>query len=290
MSGAGVPIEIKRNPQSSRHPEKISLTAGGTTSVDEIREPSVQAWVALQRKITQIDEEREKALNAYILKSDPNFVPSEHIQDQHRHLYNEFDTVFPEYLDRTVELEKEAIIARKERYSFADGQNQTNDLHVGKEGTLVYSIVSGANAASELRRETTSAKEVYAITAERAAKTGYKIGAEYSEKYLAGDQPKVQDIIAALERAETVADLHQIEVLPSAQGKGIARALLEVAYLEMAETSRADFVVARVLDKNPSRKNIMRLFEKDGFDKIYCPGDTPPWGEGGYYLLVKKLA
>ncbi len=127
-------------------------------------------------------------------------------------------------------------------YAFAKEGTEKGDIAVGKEGTLIYSRVSGESVAKELK---------YAGTDEQK-----------EEKLL---------LIEKLLKTPEVADIHQIEVLPEFQGKGIAAALLDVAEWDIKDTNKLAFSTARVLFDNPDREKILGLFERSGFKKFYRP-------------------
>lgn len=104
------------------------------------------------------------------------------------------------------------------------------------------------------------------------------------------DPTMIKTLVDKLSKAEVVADIHQIEVLRAAQGKGIASALLNVANWDIIQAKNIPFTIGRVLDTNPEQEKVLTMFEKDGFMKIYCPGETDGRSEGtpNYYLLIKE--
>lgn len=169
---------------------------------------------------------------------------------------------------------EQLAIVRKKRYEFANFTHE--DLMVGKEGTLVYSVVDGERAAGELD----SAIEVV----ETVPKKVWKI--------VPDARPEVLDLKARLARATSVADIHQVEVLPEYQGKGVASALLDVANWDIDQAGGIEFSIARVMNDNPDRDKMLEAFGKAGFKKFFITagwdGRISDHTDFKYYLVVRE--
>jgi GNAT superfamily N-acetyltransferase len=260
ISANGIPVRIKANQESAYYSREISLGIGGMVKMGEIQDPVLQEEAKIQRHI----DERESTLQRDALAR---------VRIQHPEATLEYsdypmtEEMIKRILEENPALHEEiesqkALLAsiRTARYQFGDASK--DDLYVGKEGALIYSLQTGEQGADEL-------KKVLSHT--------HNADSAWIEN--------VDALRARMLQATNVADIHQVEVLPEYQGKGLSKALLDVALWNIEHTqSNIEFTVARVLHNNPDKDKMIAAFKKAGFE-AFMPGQIQ-WDEPTEYTLV----
>lgn len=281
-------MEISSNRESRNHGEKITLSVGGLVQVSELKKDSDAKARAVLDRGTALWEKTHKLVMERLQAAHPeipdNFVFNnglvQPVDDWYAAEKAAVLAEHPEFLDEREQLEKEYAEARKRTYDFTRKDRDKDDLYVGKEGTLVYSEVDGGSVADEIIHER---KRAEACLRDKSG----NVRANYRELEAMPPMSEIEKIVETFKRAGKVIDIHQVEVLPAAQGKGVASALLDVAHWDIDAQKRADVAVARVLEDNPDGRKMLAMFEKHGYNRLYMPGDgdrTP-----NYYLVFKEF-
>lgn len=293
----GIPVEIIGNSESERHANKVTLAVGGIDTIGALNERIHGEETALVNRRHALVDAKTQWVRLRLVEKHPD-APSDFIVDrastsprnmEYFRLEQEFDATHPEETKELIAIEHDIAVARNKYYAFDSGKMK--DLHVGKEGTLVYSMVPGENIAKEILDAMERGKRILAEVKEYpmdAAK--YRVNFRRLQ-----DPPSPEDLkklTDKLLRSGNIVDIHQIEVLPAAQKKGIGSALLDVANWEIEKTHHIPFTIARVLENNPDGEKVIAMFEKEGFVKMYCAGEPGGFSPGipNYWLLVKENA
>lgn len=272
ISDRGVPVKISTHPESRDHADKVTLSVGGIMRLGELEAPALREEARLTREINDTEIALQQKAIAALTARHPDFDAQAWdswpiIQEEMSRLLAED----PATRDALAENRTLRETLRKTRYSF-NKERDKDELIVGKEGALVYSIQGGEGPAYELAKSLAQHQE-YARD-----HNDYVHDAALIER-IATMQEK-------LASATRVADIHQVEVLPEHQGKGIAGALLDAALWELEHNAGVDFTVARILGHNPDGKKMLRAFEKAGFTAFGCSHYEVPGRE--YTLVVRK--
>lgn len=184
-------------------------------------------------------------------------------------LYREYCTLLDNNDPAADEAKALYETVRNKRYQF--GSTDKNDLYVGKEGTLVYSIEDGKEYAYRLRKAHVWKKD---------ANGNSQPDPVWEEKIAA--------IRERIKTSERVADIRQVEVLPEYQGKGIAKALLETAIWDIEHRDKqVEFVVGFVAQHNPDHKKMVAAFKKAGFD-AFDAGQLE-WDDATQWTMVTMV-
>jgi GNAT superfamily N-acetyltransferase len=261
ISKKGIPVEITGNPESECHSNKFSLGAGGMTKLETIHEPSREEENRLYREFKELERE---FFDAQIARAE---VTGSQDYTEHQKVMREER---PELWRSMQEAERAMKKAIEKRYAFGNGGLSVSDVYVGKEGTLVYSLVSSRYAGEELKY----VKEYRAWTPEVA-------GVLRSPSI--EHQAEIDALRERILQTEYVADIHQVEVLPEFQGKGIAGSLLDVARWDIEQAKGIKFSIARVENNNPDRDKMLSLFIKAGYKVFYIEFDIE------HYLVIREV-
>ncbi|MDQ5952676.1 MAG: hypothetical protein QG626_805 [Patescibacteria group bacterium] len=292
ISETGIPVEITSNFDSKKHAEKITLGIGGLELLSEGNERTI---AEVQTIVEQRHVLHHKVMSAVIdrlRESDPAF-PNDFIPDSPSsgrsidHRYYEVERQYleehPELVEKQKMLDRQTKDAYQKFYSFSDSTK--DDIYVGKEGTLIYSEAVGGNIAQELL----SARD-RARTYEEKKLENWRARIDWKAVKEQLEDADLEVFVEKLRHAKKVIDIHQIEVLRQHQGKGLAKALFDVALWDIEQAKHADTSIARILDNNPDKDKILSLFEKNGYKKLYCPGSEGGMTGGipNYYLVIKE--
>ena len=250
ISNEGVPVKIRHNPDSVQHREKVTLGVGGMMRMGELQEPSVREEARLLREISVLKNAVWQEAIAALHAQNPAFDAE--AWDAVHKITPMVDAILdadPARRAAIDELETLRIKIRAARFEFGNKDASKDDLWVGKEGTLVYSVDTGEYPARHLKNAVVWKKNTDG----------------FSEP-----DPVWREKIAAMrermQKSERVADIHQVEVLPEYQGKGIAKALLDVALWELEHNDGGvEFTIARVASHNPDGPKMIAAFKKAGF-------------------------
>lgn len=268
MSERGVPVRIVKNPEGSAHRDRVSLGVGGMIEMGKIQDPILREEADLQRQVCELQARLQVDAYARVREKNPEATLE----------YNDYpltaammETMLSEDSGRREEIEEaEARVAAmtKKRYQFKVDNH--DNLFVGKEGTLVYSLQTGERVADELKKAVVWRKNEAGVS---------KVDPEWAVK------------IAALRermlRVKSVADIHQVEVLPEFQGKGLAKALLDVALWDIEHTrDDVEFSVARILSDNPDAEKMINAFKKAGFEAF--EGGRVSWDDPRDFTIVLR--
>lgn len=215
---------------------------------------------SLERRAMAEAEKRILALEPERTREEISFAESLPIRDQILHESGE-----QKEISEARQRLKELVM---KRYRFTEDDRM--DVSVGKEGTLIYSLRSGGEAAHDLARSLVLIRDEHGIQDRDRS----------WDPYIADVQKRIQDA--------KVADLHQIEVLPQYQGKGIATALLDVALTDIdSEHGDVQFYLARVMENNPDGEKMIRIFKRAGFEALYVP--EAAWDDPrAFTLLIRE--
>ncbi len=291
----GIPVEIIRNPESERHSNKITLAVGGIDTIGAMNEKISAEVSGLYDRYHALKDAKTQWVRMRLVEDHPE-ASSDFIVDNssmspinlaYFRLEKEFDETHPDAVKEFAAIRYDIDVARAKYYEFDSGKMK--DLHVGKEGTLIYSRVPGANIAKEINLANERGKKILAAVKEFPMESGkYRVNFRQLEN--PPDASELGKLTDKLMHAGEVVDIHQIEVLPVAKRKGIGSALLDVANWEIAKTHRIPFTIARVLENNPDGDKVIAMFEKEGFTKMYCAGEPGGFSAGipNYWLLVKE--
>lgn len=248
ISEKGIPVRIIKNPEESMHRGRISLGVGGMIEMGKIQDPILREEADLQRQVQELEARLQADAYARVREVNPEATLE----------YSDYplnaammEMILSEDASRREEIEEaRARVAAmtKKRYQF-EVDNHDN-LFVGKEGALIYSVQTGERVADELKKAVVWRKDEPGVS---------KVDPEWAAK-----------IAALRERilhVKSIADIHQVEVLPEFQGKGFAKALLDVALWDIEHTrDDVEFSVARILSDNPDGKKMIAAFKKAGFE------------------------
>lgn len=268
ISKNSIPVRIAKNPEASAHRDRVSLGVGGMMEMGKIQEPILQEEAHLQRQIQELQERLQNDAYARVRATHPNATLA---YDDYPLTAAMMKRILTEEPERQEEIdEAKALVATitKKRYQFhAPG---SSELYVGKEGTLVYSLQTGERTSNELRKAVVWKKDEHGI--------GYH-DPEWAVK--------INALRERIQKTRHVADIHQVEVLPEYQGKGLAKALLDVALWDI-EHAKDDvaFSVARVISDNPDGEKMITAFKKAGFDAFAVRVDWPDRVD--FTLLVRE--
>lgn len=254
ISKENIPVRITNNPESVMHDEKVTLGVGDMVKMGEIQDPVLKEEEKLRRHVLDLEQKLTNDALTRVKETRPDATLE----------YSDYpmtaammEVILKEQPERQEEIaEAKALFdaIQKKRYAF--GSRDKNDLYVGREGTLVYSVDTGAQAAKELQRSVVFKEKKSAIGGSEADPSWTEKIAVLSER---------------MSRAKRVVDIHQVEVLPEHQGKGIAKALLDVALWDIEHGDKnVEFSVARVASTNPDGPKMIAAFKKAGFDAFYA--------------------
>ena len=292
ISSTGLPVEITSNPDSKRHAEKITLGIGGLELLGEGDKRTRDELDAIAHQKNLLHREIMDAVIHRIHQSDPsfpeNFIPDSPLSrspvDQRYYAAEkEHLKEHPELAERRKTLNQDMDNAYRKLYAFSERGKE--DVYVGKEGTLIYSEVSGEHVAEELLSARERARQY-----EENKLENWRARLNWGALKDQLDDDDLETFVEKLRDAKKVIDIHQIEVLPQHQGKGLAKALFDVALWDIEQVRQANASIARVLADNPDREKVLGLFEKNGYKKLYCPGSEGGMTGGipNYYLLIKE--
>ncbi|MFH1611304.1 MAG: GNAT family N-acetyltransferase [Patescibacteria group bacterium] len=282
VSHEGIPVNISSNFDSEKHNKEVSFGIGELTKLGEIQqehsveeEAAQDLYLELKRQVNHDARKRYVQMNPDDPNGDyawPDAMP------------NIIETILQEEPERRAAIEQARIrwgqLARK-RYHFAEKEHY--DLWAGKEGTLVYALTNGRQAASQIR----GSGPVDWDAKERLYHYGFFTDDSPEKEKSFSNQR--DELFERLRIAKRVADIHQIEVLPEYQGRGYAKALLDAALfdIEFAQ-SGVEFVIARVMRSNPDGAQMIKIFQKTGFQAFY----TSEEGWGGlihdFIVLIRE--
>ena len=295
MGRGGVPVEIIRNPESERHSNKITLAVGGIETIGAINERVHAEETVLFERRHALTDAKTAWVRLRLVEEHPD-APSDFVSDsgsmsplniEYFRLEKEFDATHPDSVKELITIDRDITTARNKSYAFDSGKMK--DLHVGKEGTLIYSMVPGGNITKEIDLAMARGRKILAAIKEYPMES-VKYRVNFRQLKSPPDAVEIEKLTKKLIQAGEIVDIHQIEVLPVAMRKGIGSALLDVANWEIAKTHRIPFTIGRVLDDNPDSDKVIAMFEKEGFTKMYMAGEPGGFGPTipNYWLLVKE--
>ncbi len=248
ISENSIPVRVTQNPESALHADKVTLGIGGLVQMGEIQEPVLREEARLQRHIKNLKATLQKNAYARVRETHPDATLE---YSDYPLTARMMERMLEENPELREDLERNNALLKsitEKRYQFGD--DTKHDLFVGKEGTLVYSLQTGEQAAYELKKAVVWKRDEH--------------GGQYPDPDW---QPRIDDIRTRIRNAPHVADIHQVEVLPEYQGKGLAKALLDVALWDIEHTRRdVEFTVARILSDNPDGEKMIAAFKKAGFE------------------------
>lgn len=268
ISRNSVPVRIANHPEGSFHDDHISLGVGGLVEARTIQEPIMREEARLKRLRDELQQKLMDDAYARVRIDHPTatleYGDFPLTADMMKRILAE-DPIRKQLIEA---YDAQIADVTKKRYQFEAPFR--NELFVGKEGTLVYSLQSGERAADELRKAVVWKKNTSGISTPDPEWTA-----------------KIANLRTRMLVSKQVADIHQVEVLPEFQGKGLAKALLDVALWDI-EHAKSDvaFSVARVLHDNPDAKKMIGAFQKAGFDAFDC--GAVAWDNPRDFTLVVR--
>lgn len=294
----GIAVDITDNTESQKHSKRITLGVGGIetskNSNDASRKEEREAYRRDQELYTKIDQLARET----VLKEHPDFsktfIPHATMSPSHEdELYfaarDKVLSAHPELVAEQEAVNKAIRAARERRYAFAERFRDNEEIKVGKEGTLIYSLESGEEVATELEYEM-HASEKLADWSRKNPGAGAQVRVNWREIENQQDSESLRKLVARMKISGKIADINQIEVLPAFRGKGVSTALFDVAQWDINDARGVKFTIARILEDNPQKNQVLHMFENNGFLKIYCPGEdnTMTAGIPNYYLMIKE--
>ncbi|MFH1425813.1 MAG: GNAT family N-acetyltransferase [Candidatus Kerfeldbacteria bacterium] len=265
MGKGSVPVQYSKNPDSRSHAGKFSFGIGDMVQMGEIQEPINEQEHELHKRLTDLQLKLGEDAIARVREQGGSTRDNDAVSE----MWNRILEEEPERKHKIDELKSTISDLVCQRYGF--GTSDKYDLFVGKEGTLIYSVVPGLRAAGELEKAWVRPE-----------------GKSWYEEDLSW-RPKTEELSKRLRESRRVADIHQIEVLPEYRGKGYAKALLDVAMFDIEWTNRdIEFSIARVEKSNPHREQMIDIFRKAGFLE-FCTSEIG-WGDidKEYSLLIRE--
>ena len=271
ISENGVPVRITKNLDSEYHADKVTLGVGDMVRLGEIQEPSIREEARLLREIAALKNAVWEEAVAALRGQNPAFNTD--AWDAVHTIEPMIEMILDADPARRAALEELEALRKKvhgTRFEFGNKSSEKDDLWVGKEGTLVYSIMTGEWPAENLKHAHVWKKDARGI----------------SEPDPVWEE-KITVLRERMQRATRVADIHQVEVLPEYQGKGIAKALLDVALWELEHNEGGvEFTVARVASDNPDGAKMIAAFKAAGFD-AFDAGQLQ-WDDATHWTLVVR--
>ncbi|MFA6130947.1 MAG: hypothetical protein WC730_01640 [Patescibacteria group bacterium] len=265
ISKKGVPVEITPNPESEYFDNKGSLGVGGMMKLGTLNEPSSERETNLRNERNRIDQVIHEAVLAKLHVWDPSTTYANYLDNGRYEMWKKAQQEVQEELPELHRALEEATEAMKEeakkRYTFGDRVSGTADIYVGKEGTLIYSLVSSNAAIKEL----TYISKYHDLVTDPGRLEAWDEAQPAAE----ARQARADEWRSRLEHAQHIADIHQVEVLPEFQGKGIAASLLDVAQWDIEQVKNIDFSIARIEYRNPDSEKMLALFKKAGYEVFF---------------------